>query len=827
MMGLLGSLYINYNQMLFSHFVSVPGDIGDSRLIIYLLNHWYNVFCGDNSFFSLNYFYPDKLVLGYSDALFLLGIFYSFFRLFGFDYFASLQLLFIFMTIVAYLTSYFVLRRLLKLDLFFSILGSILLVSLNAMQLQVGHAQLLGFYFYPTLIILLWLYINADKNKLKSWLCLGGFSLLLGGVYFTSYYPAWLFLFTLILFAIVYLMLSLFNTSFKELFSNIITFIINNKFQLLYGILLFFVALIPFLITYLPIIALGRHFSYSEVLLFSPRIKDVINVGASNYLYSLLLKAYVYDFGNLEIQAGYPFILIISFLAFLVYYFISFFQKKPLIRPIIFSIGLTAIIIIILVIKLTAHFSLWYIIYNIIPGASALRAIGRYMIVSQMLAVVFVMYGLNKFYDGAKRSVLISYYRVKFGLLIALVVVAAVLVIEQYNNKLYGLDKSEQMLFLHRIHSPPSDCSVFFVKRIDTPQRPLWSYQMDALMISMALDMPTINGHSGQLPPGWALNDPSGLLYYQNIDSWLKANRVNYEDVCSVDIYNGDFQHVTAEGLVDDSVAILSRNIQTIRKAVAQYVANKHSLLDLTPSQLRELTWPSKVVGGFQIVDDATNLTKNGYWIGAWGGDSSYAIGYAPVSGAIAAAMHDLYARETKTIYFPYPKVYSSRMSHNLHQSGQILMVFNKPKHETIPHDSLMIDFSTKGSSSSSSIESTGLCGSENWGTWSCSNYVQIRFALDHPNPQLYLALTFNAFVNERHTQTFEFYLNGKLLGRQTYSTSENNREVFDISSLAVKGNNIFGIKIPDAAAPKSLGVNPDTRNLGLGLIGLEISHEK
>jgi hypothetical protein len=60
------------------------------------------------------------------------------------------------------------------------------------------------------------------------------------------------------------------------------------------------------------------------------------------------------------------------------------------------------------------------------------------------------------------------------------------------------------------------------------------------------------------------------------------------------------------------------------------------------------------------------------------------------------------------------------------------------------------------------------------------------------------------------------------LLGKKTYN-NEYDELVFDISNFASYENTLT-IKIPDAATPESLGINEDTRELGIGLIRIEFT---
>ena len=120
-----------------------------------------------------------------------------------------------------------------------------------------------------------------------------------------------------------------------------------------------------------------------------------------------------------------------------------------------------------------------------------------------------------------------------------------------------------------------------------------------------------------------------------------------------------------------------------------------------------------------------------------------------------------------------------------------------------------------------------GFSAKEPWGTWSIGKESVINFGLNNSDvAPLYIHLLFNAFVTKKHIQTFGFYLNGHLLGKNTFKNYYNNQVIFNISGLTQK-QNILLIKTPDAVTPKSLGINNDTRELGIGLISIQITDKK
>src|SRR5512143_594050 len=151
LLGLLITLFISYHSYL-TDFNLVPGDRGDTRLMVFTLEHWWNVLQGREAFFALNMFYPDPHALSYADGLFLFAPPYCLLRLLGANPFASYQLFLVSMTALGFLGWVWLLRRGLGVRLSFAVLGGVLLSSMNALQYQVDIGKLVGFHLYPWLL---------------------------------------------------------------------------------------------------------------------------------------------------------------------------------------------------------------------------------------------------------------------------------------------------------------------------------------------------------------------------------------------------------------------------------------------------------------------------------------------------------------------------------------------------------------------------------------------------------------------------------------------------------------------------------------------------
>lgn len=97
----------------FDAFLKIPGDLGDARLNNYFLENFYRFISGKaSSLWHLDFFYPYPFVLGFSDNLFGSGLVYSIFRWASIEPDTAFQLWFLVGYLGNYLAAYFGLRLL-------------------------------------------------------------------------------------------------------------------------------------------------------------------------------------------------------------------------------------------------------------------------------------------------------------------------------------------------------------------------------------------------------------------------------------------------------------------------------------------------------------------------------------------------------------------------------------------------------------------------------------------------------------------------------------------------------------------------------------------
>jgi len=411
---------------------------------------------------------------------------------------------------------------------------------------------------------------------------------------------------------------------------------------------------------------------FSEVLYYSPKISDLINVGGSNYLWSPVLNFFKYNYGNVEVQGGFTIFIIIVFGFFLIS------QRKQ--NVIMYSLGLTSVLIILLILH-ENKYSLWAIVYTLIPGARAIRALGRYMIVAQIIVTIFVIYNCSYLYDNLTSKIRERRNIILLILLILTGLIPLVCLGEQANRGYFHLNRIEQIGFLNKFQSSDS-CKVFFVKKVKGDNHiPSWKYQIDALMISMKFGIPTINGYSGIIPKDWKLNDNSSPLYYYYVYKWILLNNIDFNGLCSVDLNSGNFEHISVELLklqVDKELSVFMNTFDKLYSAALKFLSSGFSTSSLYPQYLEENGYLDKSFG--YRPGPANNWTNNGGWIGKWGCPDGkgecFGVGIVGDLEQVKPTI-DKYKSDALQIFFPYPKLYDPASSFG---TGQLLMIFRVPK---------------------------------------------------------------------------------------------------------------------------------------------------
>ena len=163
--GVLGVVMAHY-PMIFSGFRRIQTDLGDTRLIHYLLEHgylWVRRVPGHLDFWSPPFFYPAPNAAAYSDVLLSVGPVYWLCRVLGASPDLSFGLWMVSMSALNYAAGLLLFRKGLGFGMPAAVAGASL-VAFGAPRLnQMNHQQLLPF-FYPLLTLYALARLVGDRS---------------------------------------------------------------------------------------------------------------------------------------------------------------------------------------------------------------------------------------------------------------------------------------------------------------------------------------------------------------------------------------------------------------------------------------------------------------------------------------------------------------------------------------------------------------------------------------------------------------------------------------------------------------------------------------
>jgi hypothetical protein len=175
--------------------------------------------------------------------------------------------------------------------------------------------------------------------------------------------------------------------------------------------------------------------------------------------------------------------------------------------------------------------TLWRAVYAGFPAGSAIRAVPR-------VGLVLLF--------GASAGLAFAAERLEAAGKTALLAALGFLVVLEQGQTMPSYDKTAAREQVGRVaRAIPAGCRAFFYSPLENRGRAAWETQVDAMWASMETAVPTVNGYSGNFPPGWM------PLYDHNIqeerpgdagrlraslDAWTAAHGVSGHDVCWVQV---------------------------------------------------------------------------------------------------------------------------------------------------------------------------------------------------------------------------------------------------------------------------------------------------
>src|SRR6056297_1887251 len=147
------TIFFGVGCLLYFNPTHIPGDPGDARFNMYVLEHGYRWLTGlEESFWSPAFFYPESMVLAYSDAHIGTLPIYALLRIFGLIRESAFLGWIVISCLLNFVSAFFVIRKVIYSSLFRNIasaMGAYIFTFGLPVVAQMGHAQLIPRFFVP------------------------------------------------------------------------------------------------------------------------------------------------------------------------------------------------------------------------------------------------------------------------------------------------------------------------------------------------------------------------------------------------------------------------------------------------------------------------------------------------------------------------------------------------------------------------------------------------------------------------------------------------------------------------------------------------------
>lgn len=498
--GLLG-LLIGFHPTLLSGFAKAQAETGDTRLVHYFLEHSFQVVFNRNysaELWSPAFFFPFKDTLALSENLLGGAPLY-----WGIRSILPADLAYQWWMILAALLCFIcfaILLRYVRISHSFSAFGGFIFAFGIPRMGQLFHAQLLLQFFTPIAFISILAFLR--KPKLNRF-CIALFLIFLQ--IFAVYYLGWFLLISLLIFVPILLRFD------QECRKRILLYLRTCWRSSIVAILIWCSALIWLFLPYLRMKETVGVFPFSQVETMLPRLSSWF-LPPGNSLWFLLLAPLsksIVDPNQHRLFMGFTVLALVGLAVYVVRFRSEVLTLERLL--LVKASLLTAVILFVLSLDVFG-FSLWRIIYAVVPGATAIRSVGRIVYVIEfyiLVASLLCVDGMLKNTVPKKRSA------IAFTLL--LISLPELLIFRPMSYEKAPLLKIESELQ----QSIASKCDVAYLVT-DSPKTHFYLQQMPMMWAGLRAGVPVVNGYSGFTPAGIPTTIEESANF-QSLVQWLSG----------------------------------------------------------------------------------------------------------------------------------------------------------------------------------------------------------------------------------------------------------------------------------------------------------------
>jgi hypothetical protein len=481
----------------------IPGDLGDSRFINFLLEHGHRWITGDvPAFWDGEFMYPFKNTIAMSDSMLGTMPVYSLFRIFGLSPESAYQWWWISICALNYWVSYYIFKKWFNREIAVVLAWIFAFTIFNIGQLN--YMQMIIRFMVPVVFYAAYRMVVSPSVKYLSIYCFG-----IIFQFYCAMYTGFYLLYFSGLFILIYY---LFSKNWKDL-----AFYFGKDMRA-YTSIVFILSLAALLWLFIPYLKMSKIIGmlhYGEV---EPNIPYL-----SSYLFptdSSITWRFLFNHARPDVPIWWLHFLfagIIPFLAMIISpcYLLYNWYKKAETPLIVKSFIVTSIIIILFHIRSKGGFSLYPILFKF-PGLSTIRVLIRFMNVEIFLLLLACGFALVKI----KKSIyLYLFFLIAFA--------------DNLFNPEY-IPRQKKADLIHRKEILLAKLEKYDFKKykavalVDTTET-TFIVQLDMMLVAQSAGIKTVNGYSSNCPQ--ALQEFTKNGTEKGLVEWLLNQKINRDEI--------------------------------------------------------------------------------------------------------------------------------------------------------------------------------------------------------------------------------------------------------------------------------------------------------
>ena len=477
-LAVVASLILAHHTVLASGLRRVPGDPGDARFVHYCIEHTWAWLAGHplhRQFWEMPFFFPAPMVGAYSDVLLAVAPPYWLFRALGAGPDRAYVLWLLCTTALNALVAFWFLRSVLGVGRLGAVAGAVLIAAGSPRAHFLNHPQLIGTYWLLAVIGCVVLAVRAPGTRRArlAWL---GAGIAFAAQAWSSYYLWWFLAFALLVAALAVL-------ADREIRGWVLDAVRLDGAAIAGAAVLCALLVFPLFHAWWSVAQMVGLRDSQQI--FLARGQSWVNPGPDSWWYGWLVRRSAgmrSQTGEQQMGLG----LLTPLVAL-----VGLWRARH--RDGVVVLATTALILGLLATQLGPwrQLSPWNLVSAVVPGATAIRAVPR---VGLVILVAWAA-GLALAVDGVAR-------RMPWVAL----ALAVVCLVEQ-GISLVHFQPAEDRARVIRLAATVSPTCTAFVSTPAPDGWPPWRSQVDAVWATDTANVPTLNGYSGNAPPGWKLDD--------------------------------------------------------------------------------------------------------------------------------------------------------------------------------------------------------------------------------------------------------------------------------------------------------------------------------